>query len=115
MTPADADRERMAEELGRHYVAGHVDAAELDARLDAVYGDGASDAALDGLPPLPREPAAPAPRRRALLRRRGHGEREAAQPGWRPTPERFHDPTTNRVIRVWLDPVDGTRHYVAEG
>ena len=115
MTPSDADRERLAEELGRHYVAGHVDAAELDARLGAVYGEGDPHAAVDGLPPLPRGDDAAPPRRRGLLRRRGHGEREAAQPGWRPTPERFLDPTTSRVIRVWLDPADGTRHYVAEG
>jgi hypothetical protein len=52
--------------------------------------------------------------RRAWLRRRGHGEAEQAQPGWRPTPERFRDPTTDRIMRVWIDPADGARHYVAE-
>lgn len=117
MTPSDADRERLAEELGRHYVAGHVDAAELDARLGTVYGDGPdadADAAVKGLPPLPRDPAPVPSKRRGLLRRRGHGERESAQPGWRPTPERFLDPTTSRIIRVWIDPADGTRRYVAE-
>lgn len=115
MTPSDADRERLAEELGRHYVAGHLDAAELDARLGAVYGDGDVEEGLTGLPPLPRSDAAPPPpKRRGLLRRRGHGERESAQPGWRPTPERFLDPTTSRIIRVWIDPADGTRRYVAE-
>lgn len=113
MTPTDAERARLAEALGRHYVAGHVDAEDLDARLGVVYGDGDPAAALDALPSL--GPAqAPAPERRGLLRRRGHGEREAARPGWRPTPERFHDPTTSRVIRVWIDPADGSRHYVAE-
>ena len=115
MMPSDADRERLAEELGRHYVAGHVDAAELDARLGAVYGDADPEAAVDGLPPLPRSDDAARPKRRGLLRRHGHGEREAAQPGWRPTPERFLDPTTSRVIRVWIDPADAARHYVAEG
>ena len=25
------------------------------------------------------------------------------------------DPTTNRRMRVWIDPVDGQRHYVPEG
>lgn len=116
MTPSDADRERLAEELGRHYVAGHLDAAELDTRLGTVYGDGADiDTAVAGLPPLPPGAAATTPpKRRGLLRRRGHGERETAQPGWRPTPERFLDPTTTRIIRVWIDPADGTRHYVAE-
>ena len=113
MAPTDAERERLAEELGRHYVAGHLEADELDTRLGAVYGDADANAALAGLPALPAAVTAPA-KRRGLLRRRWHGERETAQPGWRPTPERFVDPTTNRVIRVWIDPADGTRHYVAE-
>jgi hypothetical protein len=34
--------------------------------------------------------------------------------GWRPTDEVFNDPSTNRVMRVWLDG-DGDRHYVEEG
>jgi hypothetical protein len=33
--------------------------------------------------------------------------------GWRPTNERFRDPKTNRVMRVWEDPA-GTRHYVPD-
>jgi hypothetical protein len=31
-----------------------------------------------------------------------------------PTKERFIDPSTQRVMRVWVDPGDHTRHYVAE-
>jgi hypothetical protein len=65
-------------------------------------------AALAGLPPLvPRGPAAQA-------RRRGHGHAASPGPGWIPTAERFRDPTTGTVTRVWLDPGDQSRHYVPE-
>jgi hypothetical protein len=35
-------------------------------------------------------------------------------PRFRPTNERFEDPTTGVRMRVWLDPVAGERRYVAE-
>jgi hypothetical protein len=113
----DDERDALAEALGRHYVAGRLDADALNARVEAVYGAEFRDDAQAALADLPApEPAAPvpAPARRGWLRRRGHGESERAQPGWRPTPERFRDPTTDRVMRVWVDPTDGARHYVAE-
>ena len=78
----DAERDALAELLGRHYVDGRLEADALQARVETVY--------------------------RAQ-------SREEAQAGWRPTPERFRDPTTERVMRVWIDPADGSRHYVAEG
>jgi hypothetical protein len=101
-----SEREHLAQALGRHYVEDHIDADELGRRLDVVYGEDPAGA-LDGLPPL-----APVPEER---RRRGrrHGEAGAAQPGWMPTKERFLDPSTQRVMRVWLD-AGGTRHYVPE-
>ncbi len=34
---------------------------------------------------------------------------------WRPTEELFIDPGTGRRMRVWVDPQDGSRHYVPEG
>jgi RiboL-PSP-HEPN len=46
--------------------------------------------------------------------RRRHGESGGAQPDWLPTSERFLDPSTDRLMRVWLDPVTRTRHYVPE-
>jgi hypothetical protein len=46
---------------------------------------------------------------------RRHGESDRAQPGWRATDEVFRDPTTDRIMRVWVDPADGSRHYVPEG
>jgi hypothetical protein len=35
-------------------------------------------------------------------------------PRFRPTDERFVDPTTHRQMRVWADPNSGERRYVAE-
>jgi hypothetical protein len=45
---------------------------------------------------------------------RRHGESDRPRPDWRRTEEVFNDPSTNRVMRVWLDP-SGERHYVPEG
>ena len=45
---------------------------------------------------------------------RRHGESDKPKPDWRRTEELFNDPSTNRVMRVWLDTA-GERHYVPEG
>ncbi|MEA2703794.1 MAG: hypothetical protein QOD63_1739 [Actinomycetota bacterium] len=45
---------------------------------------------------------------------RRHGESAVAAGGWDRTDEVFRDPSTGRLMRVWLDPADGTRHYVPE-
>jgi len=45
---------------------------------------------------------------------RRHGESQPPADGWRRTDEIFVDPTTDRRMRVWVDPVDGSRHYIAE-
>jgi len=45
---------------------------------------------------------------------RRHGESDRPEPGWRATDEVFRDPSTERVMRVWVDPADGSRHYVPE-
>jgi hypothetical protein len=42
-----------------------------------------------------------------------HGEAATAHPSWSATDERFRDPSTGRLMRVWLDPT-GARHYVPE-
>jgi hypothetical protein len=46
-----------------------------------------------------------------FLRRHRESDRPGA--GWRPTDEIFNDPSTNRVMRVWLDE-SGERRYVRE-
>jgi hypothetical protein len=103
----EAEREAAAAALGRHYSEDRIDADELSRRLDLAYG-GNPAAALADLPPL-----APLPERKRRWGRR-HGESDAAEPGWLPTKERFMDPTTRRVMRVWIDPARGERHYVPE-
>jgi hypothetical protein len=45
---------------------------------------------------------------------RRHGESDKPQPGWSSTDEVFNDPSTNRVMRVWLDQ-KGERHYIPDG
>jgi hypothetical protein len=49
------------------------------------------------------------------LRLRRHGESMAPDPGWQRTEEVFRDPSSDRVMRVWIDGRDGSRHYVPEG
>jgi hypothetical protein len=44
---------------------------------------------------------------------RRHGESDRPQANWRRTEEAFHDPSTGRIMRVWLDE-RGERHYVHE-
>jgi hypothetical protein len=39
---------------------------------------------------------------------------EPIDPRFRPTEERFEDPTTRRRMRVYADPTSGERRYVAE-
>lgn len=45
---------------------------------------------------------------------RRHGESVVPADGWQRTDEVFIDPTTERRMRVWVDPRDGSRHYVDE-
>lgn len=96
--------------LGRHYVAGRFDADELGRRLDLAFGASSHGQAAEAIADLP--PLAAPPARRRWGRR--HGEADAADPSWVPTKERFVDPGSQRVMRVWVDPADHSRHYVAE-
>ena len=64
--------------------------------------------ALAGLPPLD----APAPS--AAAGAAATASPAPPSPTWVPTKERFIDPSTQRVMRVWVDPADHQRHYVAD-
>jgi hypothetical protein len=44
---------------------------------------------------------------------RRHRESVSPGAGWQPTDEVFNDPSTNRVMRVWLDE-SGERRYVRD-
>jgi Domain of unknown function (DUF1707) len=112
----DADRERLIARLREHYARGELELDELDRRvgivLAATYTDDAA-AALAGLPQLAGSAAAgsgPGKRRS----RRGHAQAATPGAGWVPTDERFRDPTTRAVMRVWVDPADQSRHYVPD-
>jgi hypothetical protein len=44
---------------------------------------------------------------------RRHRESDRPGPGWQRTDEVFNDPSTNRIMRVWIDE-SGERRYVRE-
>jgi 3'-phosphoadenosine 5'-phosphosulfate (PAPS) 3'-phosphatase len=108
----DQEQNKLLEALHRHLDAGRLDLEQFDARAARLYcakSRAEARATLDGLPLL----EAPASRARRTRRRRGEGE--PVQPHWVATDEVFRDPTSGRVMRVWVDPVDGTRHYAENG
>jgi len=131
---AEADRERLLALLREHYAAGLLDHEDLDRRVGVVLGARYLDEAAVAVADLPGAPAAgtapalgPATpggaagspstmsgrsaRRRV---RRGHAHADQPAAGWIPTDERFRDPTSRAIMRVWIDPADQTRHYVPE-
>jgi hypothetical protein len=108
---SDADRELLYEKLKQHAAEGRLSVEELERRVAAIAMTEDRETAaivMADLPPLAQE-GAPGGARRG----RGHGDADAPQPDWRPTNERFRDPRSNRVMRVWVDS-GGGRHYVAE-
>ena len=122
---SEADRERLVALLREHYAVGLLGLDELDRRvgvvLSAQYLDEAA-AAIADLPGIAGTAAAgtgaAAPRGasqpRRARRRRGHAHADQPAAGWIPTNERFRDPSTSTVMRVWVDPSDQSRHYVPE-
>lgn len=116
--PTEREQEAVLRILHRHLDGGRIDLDEFDHRCAALYGGtirAALMSALDGLPLLDAEPAAPTPVRAPGGRRRArtgrHGEPAELQAHWVASQEVFRDPSTGRVMRVWIDPGDGTRHY----
>lgn len=107
---SDADRERIADLLARHAAAGRLTVEELELRVEALYrarSSGEVAALTADLPPLADDRARPG-------RGRGHGDASSPMPGWLATNERFRDPGTRRIMRVWVDPASGERHYVPD-
>jgi Domain of unknown function (DUF1707) len=110
----DADRERLVALLREHYAHGGLSLDELDRRvgmvLSAEFADEAAPAVAD-LPPLaaPRQAGKP-----ARGRGRRHAQASGPATGWLPTSERFRDPASGKIMRVWIDPADQSRHYVPE-
>jgi hypothetical protein len=118
---SEADRERLLSLLREHYARGQLDLDEMSRRVGIVLAADFADqatAAVTDLPLLGGPASGPPPRDGAARARPGQRRRHAqqAQPGagWVPTPERFRDPSTRAIIRVWVDPADLSRHYVPE-
>jgi hypothetical protein len=113
----EADRERLVALLREHYAVGLFGLDELDRRvglvLSAQFLDEAAAAVADLPAAAPGTTPGTAPQRRAR-RRRGHAHADQPAAGWVPTSERFRDPSTSMVMRVWIDPADQSRHYVPE-
>ena len=118
---SEADRERLVALLREHYAVGLFGLDELDRRvgvvLSAQYLDEAAAAIADlpgsAAPPGVAAPPGAGPPRRPR-RRRGHAHADQPAAGWVPTNERFRDPSTSTIMRVWVDPADQSRHYVPE-
>src|SRR5256885_14833229 len=99
---SDADRARLAAILREHYAQGRLSLEELQRRVGVVLAAelaAEAAAAMNDLPPL-----APTGTKKSKGRR--HAQTAAPEPGWLPTAERFRDPTTGQIMRVWIDPAD---------
>jgi hypothetical protein len=118
----DADRDRLVALLREHYAVGLFGLDELDRRVGTVLSARFLDEAAAAVTDLPASappgtasssgPSSGPPRRGR--RRRGHAHADQPAAGWVPTSERFRDPSTSTVMRVWVDPADQSRHYVPE-
>ncbi len=112
----EADRERLVARLREHYAQGELELDDLSHRVGIVLAARHADeaaAAVADLPPL-TGPAAAGSGPAARPRRRGHAQAATPGTGWVPTDERFRDPTSQAIMRVWIDPADESRHYVPE-
>ncbi len=104
---SEQERDQLVHALRRHLADARLDLEQFDARVSRLYSADTraqARAALDDLPLLDAPPGS----RRAGRR---HGESDRVQPHWVATDEVFRDPVSGRVMRVWIDPTDGTRHY----
>jgi hypothetical protein len=124
----DRDREHLFALLSAHAAADHIDLEELERRVVAVSvaeGREQAEGVLADLPALPEgalrgttvgfgdRPARPGAEPGRPKWGRGHGDAERPKDGWRATDERFRDPRTRQVMRVWEDAAGG-RHYVPD-
>ena len=117
----EAGRERLLGLLREHYARGQLDLDEMSRRVGVVLASAYSDeaaAAVTDLPLLSGTAAAPPPpapaSRPRIGQRRRHAQQMEPGAGWVPTPERFRDPSTRAIMRVWVDPADMSRHYVPD-
>ena len=118
----DTERDRLVAVLREHYAAGRLSMDELRRRAEIVFAAAYLNEAEGALAELPaiaaegtgaRRDAGRGPRR-SRPRRGGHAESASPAPGWVRTTERFRDPSSGVIMRVWVDPADDSRHYVPD-
>ncbi len=116
MQLTDAERERLFEALSAHAAAGAISLEDLEQRIERVSAAQTREqaaAVMADLPGLPDSAVSPEPHPARARGRRGHGHADAPDATWQPTAERFRDPRSGAVMRVWQDP-SGGRHYVPD-
>ncbi len=140
----DAERDRVIAALREHFAAGRLGKAELERRVELVLAAEYADEAEQALAELPGAVPglagsagstgsvgsatgagagsavsgtgiSPDGSRAGWLRRRGHAQVTKPATGWVRTAERFRDPSSGAIMRVWVDPADDSRHYVPDG
>jgi DNA-binding CsgD family transcriptional regulator len=111
----DAERERLVALLREHYAAGRLDLDDLRHRVGVVLAAASAEQASVALADLPPAgvPDTPGAGRRRGSRGR-HAQTSEPEPGWVRTAERFRDPYSGVIMRVWIDPSDESRHYVPD-
>ncbi|HEY2006160.1 MAG TPA: DUF1707 domain-containing protein [Solirubrobacteraceae bacterium] len=111
----DSDREQLFTRLKASAAAGALSVEELERRVEVVARARTREEAVAAVADLPPELGehGDAASRPSVGRRRGHGHADRPGPDWRATSERFRDPRSGQVMRVWEDPA-GQRHYVPE-
>jgi len=111
----DADRERLVALLREHYAAGRLDLDDLRHRVGVVLAAVNTEQAAVALADLSPAgfPDTPSTGRRRGSRGR-HAQTSEPVPGWVRTAERFRDPSSGVIMRVWIDPSDESRHYVPD-
>lgn len=124
----DAERNRLVSELNEHYAAGRLSLEDLRRRAETVMSAAYLDEARAALAELPPAAditaartrtsqaggAAAGASRAGWFRRKGHAQVTHPAPGWERTGERFRDPSSGVIMRVWVNPADHSRHYVPD-
>lgn len=117
MLLSDADRELLFTRLKANAAVGAISLEELERRVEVVARAQTREEASAAVADLPVTSAvtegagAEAPAR--ARGRRGYAQVDRPGPDWQATPERFRDPRSGQIMRVWEDP-SGQRHYVPE-
>jgi len=112
----DAERERLFAALSAHAAAGDISLEDLEQRIERVSAAQTREqaaAVMADLPDLASAAGSPPPAAARARGRRGHGHADAPDATWQPTAERFRDPRSGAVMRVWQDS-GGGRHYVPD-